>query len=313
MKLFGLVRRLLLLVKRGYGWAHALWCWLFSWSSTFAAISFTHDAMCAWLTKHIIYIHGHYRHPTKLSIKTNPVLNFLTDSLLILLMNLALIALFPYSLFLANDSKNHSVQTLGLRSKHRIFTNTQYGFISSHSTELAHLEQKEFIIQSMENKHSVLNLFINFRSLGLSFTQILIHKTRGFRRHTPPLLLSYLGQRGQYFEINIVPSSAGYLVLESLRGVFLHLFFNISINDIIHTTLDAKFIIYTDDKRLLFSGPDEAHLVTSAKEDLLELKQWSKKNTLTVKVSKIKAMFYMLMILWTVARQYLTTPNQFRL
>lgn len=45
---------------------------------------------------------------------------------------------------------------------YNLITDSQYGFRKTHSTELALLTQKEFLLQEIENENIVLGMFVDF-------------------------------------------------------------------------------------------------------------------------------------------------------
>lgn len=107
--------------------------------------------------------------------------------------------------------------------KHQSLTNSQYGFRKNCSTELALLDQKEFILEAIEDKKLALGIFVDFSKAFDSLNRkVLLHKLKyyGIRGIAHTIIESYLSNRTQYVSLNNHNSIKKKPCLESLRGVY---------------------------------------------------------------------------------------------
>lgn len=180
--------------------------------------------------------------------------------------------------------------------KHDILTESQFGFRKKRSTELALLDQKEFILRNFEEKNVVLGIFIDFtKAFDFINHELLIQKLHiyGIRGHTALLIKSYLDNRCQYVNIggnvsNIKPIKSG-VPQGSILGPLL---FNIYINDIINIAPQAKFIIYADDTSIFLSTRNCNDIIPIANDVMRRLEAWSSSNNLLVNKNKTKAILF---------------------
>lgn len=177
-----------------------------------------------------------------------------------------------------------------------ILHDAQYGFRKHRSTEMALLEQKEFVLESLENKEVALGVYVDFtKAFDYLNHSILLKKLEmyGFRGTVLSLLTSYLNDRNQYVYLNgysshVLPISAG-VPQGSILGPFL---FNLYLNDIISIDPTVKFVIYADDVTLLFTAASADEVITRANKTLEKLDIWAQLNKLKINVSKTKAVLY---------------------
>lgn len=180
--------------------------------------------------------------------------------------------------------------------RYNILTPAQYGFRKNKSTELALLEQKEFILQNFENKNMVLGIFLDFtKAFDLINHDILLLKLQhyGIRGTALSLISSYLQHRSQYVEISgrqsAVKRIAAGVPQGSVLGPFL---FVLYINEIAHIDDTATCIIYADDTSLFFSGSSGADLSIRANQTLGLINEWAKNNYLKLNINKTKAIMF---------------------
>lgn len=179
---------------------------------------------------------------------------------------------------------------------HTIMTPCQFGFIKNRSTESALLFQKEIILNSFEQESYMLGIFVDYSK---AFDRI-NHRTLaeklehyGFRGQFLQLLNSYLNDRKQ--QVVIDGSKSTFLSLRegipqgSILGPLL---FNIYVNDVAYIDEDCRFVMYADDISLYFSGNTITELETKANNVLAILNSWSLTNSLSINVSKTKAVLF---------------------
>lgn len=182
-----------------------------------------------------------------------------------------------------------------LESKN-VITHCQFAFRKGMSTQLALLEQKEFILKNFEENLLTLAVFIDFsKAFDCINHGLLLQKlTRyGIRGVAHDLIKSYLNHRSQYVEVNGVSSQLKPIKLGVPQGSILGpLLFNIYVNDIVNVDTDTKYVIYADDTTLLFTSNNAKDLVITANSVLAKMYKWSVENALTINTDKTKTVLF---------------------
>lgn len=180
--------------------------------------------------------------------------------------------------------------------KCNLLTSQQFGFRKNKSTELALLEQKEYILTQFENKAIVAGVFVDFsKAFDLVSHDILLGKLcyYGICGQALLLLKSYLSNRKQVVQINNMCSKALSVTCGVPQGSILGpLLFNIYLNDIVKINPSAKFIIYADDTSIFFAGTDIHELVDTCNHTMKALENWSKSNSMQINELKTKAVIF---------------------
>ncbi len=131
----------------------------------------------------------------------------------------------------------------------KLLYNSQYGFRKGHSTEYATLKLVDRIILDMENKTTLVNIYIDTLD-----HYILIKNLEYYGLHGTPLQLMYscfTNTKQQFVEIYESKSDILLLPTEVPQGSILGpLLFIIYINDICHSLKLFNFDIYTNDTTL---------------------------------------------------------------
>lgn len=140
--------------------------------------------------------------------------------------------------------------------EHGILTTVLYDFRKNRSTQMALLDQKEFILNNYEK--AVLGFFADFsKAFGYLSRTILFVKLElyCFRGLALARLTSYLGNCKQYTNINGSHSDIKLIFSgvpqDSILGPFL---FNIYINDLVNINKSDKYVIRADNTRICFSS-----------------------------------------------------------
>lgn len=180
--------------------------------------------------------------------------------------------------------------------KNNIITDSQFGFRKGRSTELALLQQKDYILQAFEERKIVLGVFIDYtKAFDYLNHKVLLGKLEiyGIRGVALQLISSYLGHRRQYVCLNGFSSTINPIFSGVPQGSILGpTLFNLYINDIVNISQPTKFIIYADDTSLFFSGENCNALIKQANNVLSSLEKWTKCNMLTINPNKTKAVIF---------------------
>lgn len=177
-----------------------------------------------------------------------------------------------------------------------LLTRCQYAFRKNRSTQLALLDQKEFILNNFEKRLLTLGVFIDFtKAFDCINHELLLKKLLhyGIRGVAFDLIKSYLNSRQQYVEINNIRSQIQSIHTGIPQGSILGpLLFNIYINDVVNIDSSTKYIIYADDTTMLFTSNDAHDLASTANAVLEKLRLWCINNGLKVNTDKTKAMLF---------------------
>lgn len=180
--------------------------------------------------------------------------------------------------------------------KCNLLTPYQFGFRKNKSTEIALLEQKEYILTQFESKAIVVGIFVDYsKAFDLVNHNTLLKKLAcyGVRGQVLLLLKSYLSHRKQVVQINNTCSKVQPVLCGVPQGSILGpLLFNIYLNDIVNINPIAKFIIYADDASIFFSGNDIHQLVDKCNFTMKALEKWSVSNSMQINEVKTKAVIF---------------------
>lgn len=180
--------------------------------------------------------------------------------------------------------------------KQCILTPHQYGFRKGCSTELALLNQKEIILDNIENKRITLAIFIDFSKAfdRLNHRTLLLKLQQyGIRGIAQNIFESYLQFRFQSVVVGGHNSESRKLNAGVPQGSILGpLLFNLYINDITNIGCKESMIIYADDTTILFSGTNISEVMERGNLFLEQLNEWTSLNSLKINSSKTKAMVF---------------------
>lgn len=178
----------------------------------------------------------------------------------------------------------------------KLLNESQHGFRKFHSTEIAILDTKEYILKQMEDNKYTVGLFCD---LSKAFDTVhhdrLISKLKTFGVSGVPLSLfeSYLSSRQQCVDVNGTISS----MLPVKRGVpqgsiLGPLLFILYINDFTKIDATLKYCLYADDSNIFFHGSSVADLENRVQNFVDKLRIWCTENSLLLNSEKTKIVIF---------------------
>ena len=136
----------------------------------------------------------------------------------------------------------------------KLFLDSQYGFRTKHSTELAALELIGIIVVKMDQNKIPLNIYLDLsKAFDTINHEILIYKLKhyGIIGNSLNLLKSYLTNRKQHVELGETTSNYCSITTGVPQGSILGpLLFIIYLNDLVNATDKFYPIVYADDTAL---------------------------------------------------------------
>ena len=172
----------------------------------------------------------------------------------------------------------------------KILYSSQYGFRPGHSTINATTEFLWNTLQSIENNHKTLSVFLDLsKAFDTIDHSILLQKLEhyGIRGLALDWFRSYISDRKQFVSYNNKDSDIMNMNCGVPQGSVLGpLLFIIYTNDVPHCLAHNKAIIFADDTTLFSSGNCVQELFNNMKTDLLELIDWFRANKLSLNLSK---------------------------
>jgi hypothetical protein len=177
-----------------------------------------------------------------------------------------------------------------------LFSDAQHGFRAHHSTATALTQISDYIFEGFTRSEFTLALFIDFSKAFDSISHdILLNKLSHlhFSPNSLSWVKSYLSDRTQYVSVQNCASSLANITCGVPQGSILGpLLFILLINDLPKCLKDSIAVIYADDTTLLIRGKCWKSLVKKINSDLLLLSNYCTANSLSINVSKTKAMFF---------------------
>ena len=186
-------------------------------------------------------------------------------------------------------------------TKNKLFHDNQYGFRTTHSTELAVTELIGRVFLNIDNKQVP---FVVFMDLSKAFDTLdhknLIDKLQhyGIRGILLMWFESYLSKRTQYVEIDNFKSSPQTIMTGVPQGSVLEpLLFLIYMKDMPQASSLFKFILYADDTTLFSALDYSLSLDIPASSELINRElsrvgEWLIINRLSINITKTKYMLF---------------------
>lgn len=179
--------------------------------------------------------------------------------------------------------------------KNKIFTESQYGFMTGKGTDLAILQLLDYLYPGFSESLYILCLFIDFSKAFdcIEYSLLLAKLWRyGIRGIAYKLIKSFLSNRKQYVVHNKQKSDLGNITIGVPQGSCLGpLLFIIFVNDLFYLLKNLCNIVqYADDTALVKSSNNLCELVAHMNHVLYTLNRWCRSNSLCLNSDKTKAM-----------------------
>jgi hypothetical protein len=185
-------------------------------------------------------------------------------------------------------------------NKYNLLCDNQHGFIKGKSTETAFVTFVNKIIGNLDNKKHSVATFIDlskaFDTVKLSILLDKLHKI-GIRGRALNLLQSYLLNRTQYVELNHSNGNFRSELREVEYGVpqgsvLGPLLFNVYINGIKSSILEADVTLYADDTTILNTAFDSEQLEINSYLSVNNICQWFNSINLELNLNKTVRMTF---------------------
>jgi len=175
-----------------------------------------------------------------------------------------------------------------------LFSESQYGFRSGRSTELALLKFSEDIIHSFNDGKNTVATFMDLsKAFDCVNHEILLKKLEhyGINRICIQWVQSYITNRQHYSSWNENNSPTCSLNIGVPQGSILGpLLFLIYINDIVNSSQALTFVLFADDTTVYTSHKYIDTAINSMNNELQRVAKWFDANKLSLNVSKTQTM-----------------------
>ena len=192
--------------------------------------------------------------------------------------------------------KLFSARLDGFIEKHKLLTESQYGFRENRSTSLALMELIEEITNCLDTQKYAIGIFIDLKKAFDTINhEILLDKLEryGIRGIGLNWLRSYLMDRQQFVKLGDYKSAPMDIKCGVPQGSVLGpKLFILYINDICKVSDIFTFLLLADDTNIFCSGDNLQQLLRLITSEMNKLKQWFDRNKLSLNLNKTKIMFF---------------------
>ena len=176
-----------------------------------------------------------------------------------------------------------------------VFSQSQYGFRSKHSTEHALIKFMDYATDELEKGNFVVGVYLDIKkAFDCVNFQILFKKLSkyGIRGKALELIQNYLRNRKQKVKL---ADDNGAMVFSELRNITCGvpqgsvlgpLLFLIYINDLQNASALFRVITFADDTNLFMAAPSMQSLFQNVNMELDKIQAWFESNRLSINVSK---------------------------
>ena len=180
--------------------------------------------------------------------------------------------------------------------KHKILTESQFGFRKNRSTELAIMELTEKISRAIDKGEYTIGIFLDLsKAFDTIDHRILVQKLEhyGIRGITQKWFQDYLNNRKQVVKYNQTRSSEMIIKSGVPQGSILGpILFLLYINDIENSSKLLSFILFADDTNIFYSHKCLKSLNEIIQTEINNITDWLNVNKLSLNVSKTKFMLF---------------------
>ena len=188
------------------------------------------------------------------------------------------------------------IRVTAFLNKHKIISDSQFGFRANHNTTHAILTCLDKIAHSIDQRLHTIAIFLDFsKAFDTINHDILLYKLShyGVRGKALEWFKNYLSNRKQFVDLNNHKSSLLSINCGVPQGSILGpLLFIIYINDFCKSSNILSYILFADDSNLFFSHSKPDVLLSTINKELKCIVEWIKANKLSLNIAKTNFMLF---------------------
>ena len=181
-------------------------------------------------------------------------------------------------------------------TRHKIISNSQFGFQRNISTKDALISLTESIYDSLNDKKHHLSILIDIKKAFDTMNhKILLRKLEMYGIRGLPLawIRSYLSDRISFVSVGNASSSAKVSNIGIPQGSIIGpLLFILFINDLPNVSTKFSTCLFADDTTLSICHTCDSELIQLASNELSRIWDWNSSNRLTINVAKTEAILF---------------------